>query len=222
MSPFEPAGDVARWRILYALLAGSAVGDVLTYEAMAEALDLDPADDRHTIQVAMRRAAKELEQEDKHAVEAVQNVGYRIVETEEHLRLARQQQRRSTRALVRGHSKVVNVDLSGVDPEVRNAFQVVASAFAMQMEFNRRTDVRQKKLEDALETVREKSTRTDEEVAELRARLERLERNSSGTVPETDAAPPTNASAHRKTAITWDDFIDGLTDDVAALDEDDD
>ncbi len=179
MSPFEPAGETARWRILYDLLSGRTVGDVLNYEVMAEALDLDPIEDRHTIQLAMRRASKELELENKHAVEAVQNVGYRIVEPEEHLRLARGQQRRSSRALARGHSKVVNVDLSNVDPEVRNAFQVVASAFAMQMEFNRRTDVRQKKLEDALDAVREKSTRTDEEVAELRARLDRLERDTS-------------------------------------------
>jgi hypothetical protein len=179
VSPFEPAGETARWRILYDLLSGRTVGDVLNYEVMAEALDLDPIEDRHTIQLAMRRASKELELENKHAVEAVQNVGYRIVEPEEHLRLARGQQRRSSRALARGHSKVVNVDLSNVDPEVRNAFQVVASAFAMQMEFNRRTDVRQKKLEDALDAVREKSTRTDEEVAELRARLDRLERDTS-------------------------------------------
>jgi len=179
VSPFEPAGETARWRILYDLLSGRTVGDVLNYEVMAEALDLDPIEDRHTIQLAMRRASRELELENKHAVEAVQNVGYRIVEPEEHLRLARGQQRRSSRALARGHSKVVNVDLSNVDPEVRNAFQVVASAFAMQMEFNRRTDVRQKKLEDALDAVREKSTRTDEEVAELRARLDRLERDTS-------------------------------------------
>ncbi|TXH18717.1 MAG: hypothetical protein E6R06_26115 [Mycobacterium sp.] len=175
MSPFEPAGDIARWRTLYGLLTERTIGDVLTYEDMADALSLDPTEDRHTIQVAMRRASKELESENKHAVEAVTNVGYRIVEPEEHLRLARQQQRKSSRALVRGHSKVTNVDLSGVDPEVRNAFQVVASAFAMQMEFNRRTDIRQKKLEESLDAVQEKSTRTDEEVAELRARLERLE-----------------------------------------------
>lgn len=175
MSPFEPAGETARWRILYGLLAKTAVDGVLTYEAMAEALELDPETDRHTIQVAMRRAGSELESVEKHAVEAVQNVGYRVVEPEEHLRLAKSQQRRSTKALQRGQSKVVNVDLSNVDPEVRQAFQVVASAFAMQMEFNRRTDVRQKKLEESLETVRETSTRTEEEVAELRERLERLE-----------------------------------------------
>lgn len=175
MSPFEPAGETARWRILYELLSGCDVDQVVTYEQMAEALELDATADRHMMQVAMRRAAIELEKVDRHAVEAVINVGYRVVEPEEHLRLAKGQQRKSSKALARGHSKVVNVDLSDVDPEVRKAFQVVASAFAMQMEFNRRTDVRQKKLEDALDSVREKSVRTDEEVAELRARLERLE-----------------------------------------------
>jgi hypothetical protein len=176
MSPFEPAGETARWRILYAALQERSVDDVITYETMAELLELDPADDKHTIQVAMRRAAIELEKVDKHAVEAVVNVGYRIVEPEEHLRLAKGQQRRSSRALARGQSKVVNVDLSNVEPEVRQAFQVVASAFAMQMEFNRRTDIRQKKLEESLDAVRETSTRTEEEVAELRERLDRLER----------------------------------------------
>lgn len=175
MSPFEPVGEIARWRVLYELLQKLSVGDVLTYDAMAESLDLDPEGDRHTIQVAMRRASKELEEENKHATEAVPNIGYRIVESEEHLGLAQRQQRKSSKALVRGHSKVVNVDLSDVDPEVRKAFQVMASAFAMQMEFNRRTDVRQRKLEDALGTVREESTRTSDEVAELRARLDRLE-----------------------------------------------
>jgi hypothetical protein len=178
VSPFEPVGETARWRLLYAKLQKLSVGDVLTYEQMAEILDLDPLSDRHTIQVAMRRAANELEKVDKRAVEAVKNVGYRIVEPEEHLRLARGQQRRSSRALARGSSKVVNVDLSNVEPEVRQAFQVVAAAFAMQMDFNRRTDVRQRKLEEALGAIREDSTQTAEEVAELRARLERLERSS--------------------------------------------
>lgn len=181
MSPFEPAGETARWRILYAALQERSVDDVFTYEEMAELLELDPAVDKHTIQVAMRRAAIELEKVDKHAVEAVVNVGYRIVEPEEHLRLAKGQQRRSSRALARGQSKVVNVDLSNVEPEVRQAFQVVAAAFSMQLEFNRRTDIRQKKLEDALDAVRDKSTRTDEEVAELRARLERLEGRTDGS-----------------------------------------
>jgi chromosome segregation ATPase len=186
VSPFEPAGDRARWRILYELFVARTVGDILTYETMAQALDLHPADDRHTIQVAMRRASRELEEENKHATEAVKNVGYRIVEPEEHLNLARRQQNKSSKALVRGNSKVVNVDLSDVDPEIRKAFQVMASAFAMQMEFNRRTDVRQKKLEESLDSIKQQSNRTDEELNELRARLERLEQGT----PNPDTQDP--------------------------------
>lgn len=179
MSPFEPVGETARWRTLYELLREMSVNDVLTYKTMGEALGLNPRKDRHTMQVAMRRASREFEQIDKHATEAVKNIGYRIVESEEHLMLARGHQRKSSNALVRGQSKVTNVDLADIDdPEVRKAFQVMAQAFAMQMEFNRRTDVRQSKLESALDAVREDSTRTADEVAELRARLERLEQQS--------------------------------------------
>ena len=176
MSPFEPAGETARWRVIYDILAVTPVDNVLTYEAMATALDLDPASDRHVMQVAMLRSARELAHVDKRAVEAVKNVGYRVVEPEEHLRLAKGQQRKSSLALLRGDDLVKNVDLSECDPEIRHAFQVIRSAFAMQQEFNSRTDIRQKKLEEALDTVREKSTRTEDEVAAILARLEKLER----------------------------------------------
>lgn len=179
MSPFEPKGDTARWRLLYALLQTKQVDDVVKYEDMAEVLGIDAATGRHTIQVSMRRAAREFETVDKHAVEAVPNVGYRIVEPEEHLRLAKSQQRRSSKALVRGQSKVINVDLSAVDPDIRHAFAVVAEAFGRQMEFNRRLDVRQKRLEEALQSVVQVSSRTTDEVAELRARLERLEQRDT-------------------------------------------
>lgn len=178
MSPFQPSGETARWRIIYDLLAEVEVGEVLDYVTMANALELNHTKDRHVIQVAMRRAAAQLERVEKHAVEAVNNVGYRVVQAEEHLRLARKYQAKSSKALALGQSKVINVDLSNVDPEVRQAFAVVASAFAMQVDFNRRTDIRQQRLEESLESMRIQSTRTEEEVSELRARLDRLERRS--------------------------------------------
>lgn len=175
MSPFTPKGDRARWRIIYDLLAALGVDDVVTYETLGEALELDPELDRHVIQMAMRRAAKELEVENKQALDVVPNVGYRIVDAPEHLALAKRQQRRAGKALARGHSKVVNVDLSGVEPSVRSAFQVVAQAFSMQMEMNRRLDTRQSKLEAVVGQIAGRSERSEAEVAELRARLERLE-----------------------------------------------
>ena len=175
MTPFEPAGDKARWRIIYDVLTTKDVGDTVSYDELGEALDLDPAQDRHTIQLAMRRASKNSEIEDKRALEAVPNQGYRIVEAEEHLRLARGQQKRAGRALGRGQSKVVNVDFNGMDPEVRKAFETVAIAFSMQMDMLRRTDIRQNKLEEVLTEVSQRGERSEAEIAELRERLEHIE-----------------------------------------------
>lgn len=175
MATFEPVGSQARWRVVYELLRNTETDSILTYEELGKALDLDPTDDRHAIQMAMRRAALEHEEVDKRAIDAVPNVGYRIVQPPEHVMLARRQQKRSSRALARGYSKAVNVDLSKLDPETRRVVEVIARGFAMQMDFNRRTDVRQKRLEEALATVSRRIERTEEEHAALRARLERLE-----------------------------------------------
>ena len=42
MSRFEALGQEARWRAIYALLKPMSMGDILTYERMGEALELDP------------------------------------------------------------------------------------------------------------------------------------------------------------------------------------
>lgn len=185
MSPFQPSGERARWRFLYDLLRTAQVGEVVTYNEMAQALDLDPTKDRATIQLAMRRAARELEVEDKHAVQVITNEGYRIVEPGQHLDLAQKHQRKAGRSLVRGQSKVVNVDLNGMDRETRKAFEVVAGAFAAQIDFNRRLSVRQANLERAVEAVtaqtEEQQQRTADELAALRERLRLLEERTSGS-----------------------------------------
>lgn len=175
MAPFEPKGDQARWKTIYDLILQVPVGSVLTYEAMGDALNLDASDERHTIQMAMRRAARELETHDKRAVEVIANEGYRVVHAGEQLRLARVQQKKAGKALKRGHSKVINVDFNQVDPESRKAFEVVAQAFALQMEFNHKMDIRQKRLEQVINAVEERTERTESELDELRARMARLE-----------------------------------------------
>jgi hypothetical protein len=182
MMPFEPAGERARWRTVYDFLCLASVGDVVTYEMLGEALGADPETERHKIQMAVRRAAKEYLTVDKRALRAVPNKGYEVVDAAGHLVLSRRHQSKAVKALQRGHSTAVNVDLSGVEPQVRHALEVVAQGFALQMDYNRRFDVRQKRLEDALADVTKRSERTQAEtertqaeVAELRARLERLE-----------------------------------------------
>jgi hypothetical protein len=179
MAPFQPLGEQPRWRIVYDLLRATETAHTLTYQQMGDALGLHPVRDRHQLQMAMRRAAREHELIDKRAVEAVPNQGYRVVRPPEHMQLARQQQRKSNRALRSGHSKVVHVDFSGMDPDTRQAFELVARAFAAQMDFNRRMDIRQKRLEESLSSMDQRHERSEEEIAELKARLERLERGES-------------------------------------------
>lgn len=178
MSPFVPAGDQARWRTIYALLTPLKVDDVITYRALGDALGLHPDEDRHSIQMSMRRAARELEEFDKRALDVVPNVGYRVVPAPEHLVLAKRQQRRAGKALQRGHSKVVNVDLNGMEPVVANAMQVMAQAFSIQMDLNRRFNARQDKLEAAVIEISGRSEKSESEVADLRRRLEELERKA--------------------------------------------
>ncbi len=175
MSPFRPKGDRARWRVIYDVLSGASVGDLITYEELAEALALDPVRDRHKVQMSVRRAAKEYLDNDKRALDVVVDEGYRVADASGHLTLARRHQSKASKELQRGHAKATNVDLSGVEPQTRHALEVVAQAFALQMDYNRRLDVRQTRLEEALTDVTERSERTEAEVAELRSRLERLE-----------------------------------------------
>ena len=171
MSPFAPRNGVAVWTVLYARLREAEVNDVVTYAELGALIEAD----RAAVQSAVRRAARELSTIDKRAVMAVPNVGYRVVAPEEHLTLARQHQAKSGRSLKRGYSAAVDVDLSDVDPEVRKALGIVAQAFSMQMEFNRRVDVRQRKLEQQLAAMTPKVERNEAELAELRARMEKLE-----------------------------------------------
>jgi hypothetical protein len=174
VSRFEALGREARWRAVYALLKPLKVGDILTYECMAEAIELDP-DDRNKIRIALHRAAREYEQVDKHAVESVPNVGYRVVEAAEHLKLAQRRQKRAGRQLKRGHDHVVHVDFNGMDQEVRKGFEVTAHAFSMLLDYNRRFDVRQKRLEKVMQETGQRTERNEAEIAELKERLARLE-----------------------------------------------
>lgn len=173
--PFEPAGETARWRIIYDLLLKASVDQVITYEEMGHALNLDPEADRHAIQMAVRRAAREHEVNEGRALDVVANQGYRIVTVPEHLTLAKRHQRKAGRSLARGQSKVEHVDLTGVDPETRRAFEVVAIAFQQQQDFIRRIDANQKKLARQVTAAASAQERTEDEIAELKARLARLE-----------------------------------------------
>lgn len=185
--PFEPVGDVARWRLVFdllvATLAESGVDFVVTYKDMAEALDLDPDVDRRTIQGVMPRAAKEFLEVHKHAMKAVPNQGYRIVKPAEHLGLAQERSSRATRHMVKADSVVTNVDFNGMESEVRRSFEVIGRVVRFQMGMMRQLDIRQRDVDERLAAVQANVQRTERDVqthSERLAWLEEQERRRMG------------------------------------------
>jgi len=177
MSPFEPAGERARWRELYDLLTATAPGEIVKYDAMAAATGLDPYQDRAKLQAAMRRAARELLYKDLKSVEAVRNAGYQVVQTGQKLELAKMHQGKGRRSIRRAGDHVRYVDMEGMDPGTRDMFLLMADRFARQDEIIRRLDVRQARQERQVREITVKHMHTEEQLADLQARLARLEQD---------------------------------------------
>jgi hypothetical protein len=119
---FEPIGDRALWRIAFDSAKQARVGSVLTYAALADEMGLDVGMQRGVMQAAVRQAIPRIERELRRTLDAVRNVGYRIVPADEHLALAKRHERKARRSIVRSASKVTHVDLNEVSPTGRALF----------------------------------------------------------------------------------------------------
>lgn len=137
--------------MVYELFQSAEIGETIGYPAMAEALDLDPERDRHALQMAARKAGLELEKKDRRAVDAVKNVGYRVVEPTEILGLGKRRNRKAGKQITRGAIVVNAVDLNAVDGPVRDALETLARGFAVQGEINRRFAARQQRVEQKVD-----------------------------------------------------------------------
>lgn len=180
MKPFEPIGELARWRVLVERFCAVDRGTTLTYEELGEALDLDPVEDRRSIAAAVREASKALSREHERSLIAVRSVGYRVALPDEHIDLAGRQQRKSNRALARAKTHVEYVDLSGMSDEGRALAIAMTRAFTWQQAQMRRMDVRQKDLERVVQSITTRQERTEEETAARLAALERRIAELSG------------------------------------------
>lgn len=172
-SPFEPIGEQARWRTLVDVFAKVDRGDVVTIEALAEELGLDPVRDRRAIQAAVNQSQKTLSREHDRSLVAVRGVGYRVALPDEHVDLAGRQQRKGRRALQRAQTHVDHVDLSSLSDEGRQIVYAAARALAWQQQQIKRLDLRQKDLERVLAGVTTRQERTE---AEHGARIAELEK----------------------------------------------
>lgn len=96
MSPFTPKGERPEWRIVYEdLLADADFGRIVTYDELTEVLGRDFAINRAPIY----RARLELGDLRKRWLEAVPNKGYRVIEANEHLRIATAHKRKARRQM---------------------------------------------------------------------------------------------------------------------------
>lgn len=179
MSPlFEPADGVqARWKKVYDLLKGMDVGDVLTYDTLAE---LFPELERQGLQGVVRRAAQEFLEENNRGLRNVRGLGYRVINPAEHIEVARWHQARSVQSLKRGQSAVAHVDLSGMSPEIRALTEATGRALTNQLAYMQRMDVRQKKLERVLSDTVDRTATNEDQIRELQERLDRLEKGDQG------------------------------------------
>ena len=174
MTGAETVESAPLWQRIYAHMQGMSIGDVLRYDVITELIG--PGSRSHFQHLA-RRAGAEMERRDSRVIEAVPLVGYRIVEPSEQIRLAKSRQRRARRELDKAKSKVVHIDRSGLDETTCALVDVMAAALSAQVDFTRRLDVRQRRLEAAVAAVQSSQERSEADLTDLRARLERLERS---------------------------------------------
>lgn len=172
---FETIGEKSRRQIVVDLVETVDYGGIIEYDTLADALSVE---DKGVIQAAVHAAKPAIERAHAKAVEAIPNVGYRVVLPSEHGLLATKQQRKSRRAIVRAKSKIDNVDLNKLSDTEKAVIAIYGAVLASQIEFSRRADLRYARKEtlDQLITQQSKvNTRTDAELQEMRARLADLE-----------------------------------------------
>lgn len=213
-------GDVARWVTIYERLKQLAPNELLSYEDMGGMLGLDFIDNRNAIQVAAKRAVKQLEDVDRRTCRIERGHGYRIATPDHQVALAARHQGLAASHIHRAHTQVSLIDLNKVDPETAKVVGLMAHSLAEQARFVEAVDVRQQRLEDAMravahgfdERMRSHENRTAEELAAVRAELAELTRKvdePQQVAAATSQAPPTALPAASGAAPSPGDSVVG-------------
>lgn len=161
--PFEPKGEIAQWRMVYRLFQEAEADRTIEYRELGEVLDLDPGVDRHRIQAAARRAAKQLLEVDDRAVEVVPNVGYRMVTALRQIPLAGQQVDRAGKALDRGRALTTHIRMDQLTEQERGIVNAMALGFAQVAEWARQISRRVEDHEGRLSDIESELARLREE-----------------------------------------------------------
>jgi hypothetical protein len=111
---FAPKGEKPEWQMVYdELLATADFGDVITYAMLEETLGRPFAPNRGPLY----RAREQLGELRKRWLEAVPNVGYRVVDAAEHVRLAATHKLKGRRQYGRMLKVMQVTDLTRLGPD---------------------------------------------------------------------------------------------------------
>lgn len=169
---FTPANGLESRRDIVARTLGEVeYGDLVRYAELEDLLDVN----RRTVQNVVGAAKPVLERDYRKVAVAVANQGYRIVQPREHMHVAVGHQRRSTRSIRRALSTIANVDMARLTEGERAAVTVGVTALSLQIDYMRRNDLRAARHEQMIAATAQTANRSVDEIAELRARLARLE-----------------------------------------------
>jgi hypothetical protein len=111
---FTPKGERAEWRMIYEdLLANTEPGDTITYARLEELLGREFAPNRGPLY----RARQTLGELRHRWLEPVPNVGYRVVEPAEHVRISATHRRKSRRQVGMAIRVLDATDLERLTPD---------------------------------------------------------------------------------------------------------
>lgn len=126
MSPFAPKGDRSLRVIVAEMVAERSPGDLLTYDELGKALDLDPDERRDQIRQAVSAARPVVLADYKRALIADRGKGYRIALASEFAGLAQDHRRKADRQIGKALDIVKNVNEHELSPDELKRHRAVA------------------------------------------------------------------------------------------------
>lgn len=127
------ADGIAEHRIVADLILDRSIGDTVTYDELAAALGHDHVD-RRRLQAIARRANSELRRDHQRSIEAVVNLGYRVLRPSEHVMQARRYRDRSRRSMKTGVQvlRATDLDQLTADEQQRAVGEMMAMSRVVQ------------------------------------------------------------------------------------------
>lgn len=169
MTPFEPKGDVAEWRLVYDHLKDLERGSVVTIESIEELLGRPLGQNRSPVY----RAIRELEENNSRTIATVRGIGYRIADPNEHLGLGLSHSGRARRQLRRGLQRAESADRGGLAPAAAARLEAFEATTSRLVEFLGRMSKAVDQQGERIENLAQDTQETSERVKAVEEALRR-------------------------------------------------